>query len=133
VWQATIAIPTSATRPSHLLALIFFSTVTQAPLDHSAERRLTHLNSTSYIEKLVPLAVGSPGAVLYVLLEQVHGALAQLRSFAWSLPWYERALLAESLEIPLDCRAVNCEPTSGLALRDPLSYGFHYLLRRSIE
>jgi PAS domain S-box-containing protein len=72
-----------------LAAVDLFSTVPQAPLDCPADRRLAHLNPTNYIEKFAPLSVGSPRTVLCVFLEQSHGTLVQLRSFAWSLPWYE--------------------------------------------
>src|SRR5436190_17991684 len=39
----------------------------------------------------------------------------------------KRALLLELFDIALDCRAVNVEPTGGLALGDALSYRLHYL------
>src|SRR5215218_9288412 len=99
----------------------------KASLDYPADRCLAHLNSTDSIEKRAPLSMGGPGTTLEVFLKQQQGALVKLRTGAGPLFRRKRALLVELFDIALDCRAVNVEPTGGLALGDTLSYGVHYL------
>ena len=113
--------PTSATRHLRLLVLIFFSAMSGA-LDRPADRSLARPNRTNSIEELTPLAVGSPGPSFDVFLEHQHGTLVQLRRLAQPPLWGKRAALVEPLKVTVDRRAVDPEPTGGLAFGNALLF-----------
>ena len=121
------ATPTLATRHLRLLAVIFFSAMSET-LDRPADRSLAHSNCANSIEELAPLAVGSPGPSFDVFLKQQHGMFIQLRRLAQPPLRGERTALVEPPKVTVDRRAVDPEPTGGLAFGDASSsYGLYYL------
>jgi hypothetical protein len=102
-----------------------FSAVSEA-LDRPAGRSLAHPNGANSIEELAPLAVSSPGPSFDVFLKQQHGTLIQLRRLAQPPLWGKRAALVEPLRVTVDRRAVDPEPTGGLAFGNALLYGLYY-------
>src|SRR5215216_3787513 len=95
-------------------------------LDRPADCSLAHPNCANSIEELAPLAVSSPGPSFDVFLKQQHGTLIQLRRLAQPPLWGKRAALVEPLKVTVDRRAVDPEPTGGLAFGNVLLYGLYY-------
>ena len=96
-------------------------------LDRPADRSLAHPNCANSVEELAPLAVGGPGPSFDVFLKQQHGTLIELRRLTQPPLWGKRAALIEPPKVTVDRRAVDPEPTGGLALGDALLYGLYYL------
>ena len=107
--------------------LILFSTVRKASLNRLIDCRLAHLNSVSYREKLALLPVSRPWTTSDVYLKQSHGALTYLQTGAGSLLG-KSALLIELLEVALNSRAIDAEPTGSLTSENALPHRLYYLV-----